>query len=174
MVFYGSALQRIHRMDAGTKAALYLDAYEMARGLGTTRSSGSLTVIRNQIMRRVGRTQVTVHYAYCAKQWQSLVVNLTAAIVSTAFISISLLCKGTMSPTNLGLAMVAMTSYSEVNANLVRRWASMHRSLGMVHFLKTFTETTPPEPAFDTTKATEPDWDNDTTIQFTKVSAKYG
>lgn len=102
-------------LDLEAKTPLYTHITETATGLYNIRASGISGTVLQAGSEFLSISQRPFYYMFCIQRWLNLSLDLMAAGISTALVSLAVLLPSTTSQTGIGLSLLNMISIGKSN-----------------------------------------------------------
>ncbi|PNP80411.1 hypothetical protein FNYG_06010 [Fusarium nygamai] len=171
--FYLRTSRQLRLLDIEAKAPLYTNFKETILGMNTIRAYGGEfgSFLKEKHVRVLDDSQQPIYLLYTVQRWLSLVLDLVVACLATLLIVVAVQTRSGTSGSDMGVALVNLTSFNQYLTMLIRCWASMETSLGAIARIKDFSHETPV--ADGCGHEPRPDYEGDQSIVFKDVSVVY-
>ncbi|KAF5565576.1 ABC transporter integral membrane type 1 [Fusarium napiforme] len=171
--FYLRTSRQLRLLDIEAKAPLYTNFKETILGMNTIRAYGGEfgSFLKEKHVKVLDDSQQPIYLLYTVQRWLSLVLDLVVACLATLLIVVAVQTRSGTSGSDMGVALVNLTSFNQYLTMLIRCWASMETSLGAIARIKDFSHETPV--AGGCGHEPQPDYDGDQSIVFEDVSVVY-
>jgi ATP-binding cassette, subfamily C (CFTR/MRP), member 1 len=143
--FYLKTSRQLRLLDIEAKAPLFTNFKETLTGLPTIRAFGSRlsSYLQDKQNHALDRSQQPIYLLYTVQRWLGLVLDLLVAGLAVVLITIIVEVNLGVSGSDMGVALVSLTSFNQYLTYLVRYWASMETSLGAIARVRDFSTKTP-------------------------------
>ncbi|KAF5984259.1 ABC transporter integral membrane type 1 [Fusarium coicis] len=143
--FYLRTSRQLRLLDIEAKAPLYTNFKETILGMNTIRAYGGEfgSFLKEKHAKVLDDSQQPVYLLYTVQRWLSLVLDLVVACLATLLIVVAVQTRSGTSGSDMGVALVNLTSFNQYLTMLIRCWASMETSLGAIARIKDFSHETP-------------------------------
>jgi ABC-type multidrug transport system fused ATPase/permease subunit len=118
-------------------------------------------------------SQKPLYLLFCVQRWLLLVLSLIVAALEVLVMGLAIALRSSVSPGLVGLAIIQVTTLSEVMSDLIVQWTEMETSLGAVTRICRFIEETPRENYTDGMTVLSNEWPPNGSIAIDNVSASY-
>ncbi|CAF3522690.1 unnamed protein product [Fusarium graminearum] len=143
--FYLRTSRQLRLLDIEAKAPLYTNFKETILGINTIRAYGRGfgSFLKQKHTQVLDDSQQPIYLLYTVQRWLSLVLDLMVACLATLLIVVAVQTRSGTSGSDMGVALVNLTSFNQYLTMLIRCWASMETSLGAIARIKDFSRDTP-------------------------------
>ncbi|KAF4345875.1 ABC transporter integral membrane type 1 [Fusarium beomiforme] len=143
--FYLRTSRQLRLLDIEAKAPLYTNFKETILGMNTIRAYGGDfgSFLKEKHTQVLDASQQPIYLLYTVQRWLSLVLDLVVACLATLLIVVAVQTRSKTSGSDMGVALVNLTSFNQYLTMLIRCWASMETSLGAIARIKDFSRETP-------------------------------
>ncbi|KAF5228301.1 hypothetical protein FAUST_11176 [Fusarium austroamericanum] len=143
--FYLRTSRQLRLLDIEAKAPLYTNFKETILGINTIRAYGRGfgSFLKQKHIQVLDDSQQPIYLLYTVQRWLSLVLDLMVACLATLLIVVAVQTRSGTSGSDMGVALVNLTSFNQYLTMLIRCWASMETSLGAIARIKDFSRDTP-------------------------------
>ncbi|KAK7941487.1 ABC transporter FUM19 [Apiospora aurea] len=143
--FYLKTSRQLRLLDIEAKSPLYGNFQDTIRGQPSLRAyGGSFGSFLVEDHRRVlDESQQPIYLLYTVQRWLALVLDLLVAGVAVLLVVVAVEGDRAMSGSDMGVALVSLTSFNNFLTLLIRFWASMETSLGAIARVRSFPNETP-------------------------------
>ncbi|KAF5658143.1 ABC integral membrane type 1 [Fusarium denticulatum] len=171
--FYLRTSRQLRLLDIEAKAPLSTNFKETILGMNTIRAYGGEfgSFLKEKHVKVLDDSQQPIYLLYTVQRWLSLVLDLVVACLATILIVVAVQTRSGTSGSDMGVALVNLTSFNQYLTMLIRCWASMETSLGAIARIKDFSHETPV--ADGCGHEPQPDYEGDQSIVFKDVSVVY-
>ncbi|KAF5565480.1 ABC transporter [Fusarium phyllophilum] len=171
--FYLRTSRQLRLLDIEAKAPLYTNFKETILGMNTIRAYGGEfgSFLKEKHVKVLDDSQQPIYLLYTVQRWLSLVLDLVVASLATLLIVVAVQTRSGTSGSDMGVALVNLTSFNQYLTMLIRCWASMETSLGAIARIKDFSHETPV--ADGCGHEPQPDNESDQSIVFKDISVVY-
>ncbi|KAF5649815.1 ABC transporter integral membrane type 1 [Fusarium tjaetaba] len=171
--FYLQTSRQLRLLDIEAKAPLYTKFKETILGMNTIRAYGGEfgSFLKEKHVKVLDDSQQPIYLLYTVQRWLSLVLDLVVACLATLLIVVAVQTRSGTSGSDMGVALVNLTSFNQYLTMLIRCWASMETSLGAIARIKDFSHETPV--ANGCGHESHPDYEGDQSIVFEDVPVVY-
>jgi ATP-binding cassette subfamily C (CFTR/MRP) protein 1 len=128
-----------------TKAPIVSLFLDTVQGLITIRAFGWGPEFARRGHLLLNDSQKPLYLLFCVQRWLLLVLSLVAMALQVLVMGLAVALRKSVSPGLVGLAIVQVTTFSDVMSNLILQWTEMETSLGAVTRISRFTKETPQE-----------------------------
>ncbi|KAK6853983.1 hypothetical protein PG995_010795 [Apiospora arundinis] len=165
--------RQLRYLELESRAQVFSSFLESVEGLETIRAfSWSTTVIRKNVL-SVENSQRPEFLLLCLQRWLNIVLDLLAAGVATAAITIAVVFRGHVSGAQIGIALNIMLVANTTLLKLVENWTVLEMSLGAISRLKMLEQTTPIEGKANWSKNPPQKWPARGQVEFKDITAAY-
>jgi ABC-type multidrug transport system fused ATPase/permease subunit len=171
--FYLRTSRQLRSLDIEAKAPLYTNFKETILDMNTIRAYGGEfgSFLKEKHVKVLDDSQQPIYLLYTVQRWLSLVLDLVVACLATLLIVVAVQTRPGTSGSDMGVALVNLTSFNQYLTMLIRCWASVETSLGAIARIKDFSHETPV--ADGCGHEPKQDYDGDRSIVFEDVSVVY-
>ncbi|KAJ3496548.1 hypothetical protein NLG97_g2578 [Lecanicillium saksenae] len=146
---------------------------ETSAGIHHIRSFQWQQQFMDRLYYALSKSQKPVYVMFCCQRWLTVVLDLTVAVASIILVAISVdVPVGGVSGAGVGLALLALISFSENASHLIQIWTAFEISLGAISRIRTFCSETPLEKDAIAEPDVTPNWPNAGYLEFNCVSAR--
>jgi ATP-binding cassette subfamily C (CFTR/MRP) protein 1 len=149
---------------------LFLDTVQ---GLTTIQAFGWGSEFARRGQKLLNDSQKPLYLLFCVQRWLLLVLSLVAMGLQVLVMGLAVALRTSVSPGLVGLAIVQVTTFSDVMSNLILQWTEMETSLGAVTRISRFTKETPQEPQTNELTGLLKEWPASNSVTLEHVSASY-
>lgn len=145
------------------------------RGLSSIRAYGGKFgyFLEKEHRNLLDESQQPIFLLLTVQRWLALVLDLLVSGLTVVLIIIAVELKSGLSGSDLGVALVNLTSFNSYLTFLIRFWASMETSLGAISRIKQFSQETPIAEGDGGLIDNASSGNEDFTIKFQQVTATY-
>ena len=109
----------------------------------------------------------------CLQRWLNIVLDLLAATVATSVVAIAVAYRGSVSGSQVGIALNIMLVANTTLLKLVENWTTLEISLGAIARLRTLEKMTPFEGGESWNLEPTESWPSRGNIEFKNITASY-
>ncbi|KAH8646856.1 putative ABC transporter [Xylariales sp. PMI_506] len=143
--FYLRTSRQLRLLEIEMKAPVFSHFIESLHGLVTIRAFGWEAAYRDRARGLLGVAQKPYYLLLSVQRWLVLVLNLVVAGVTILLVGLGIALRDRVNPGTMGVALVMMTSLTQLIAELIQAWTLLETSLGAITRIKSFSENTPQE-----------------------------
>ncbi len=149
---------------------MFLDTIQ---GLTTIRAFGWSQAFTQRGLSLLNESQKPLYLLFCVQRWLLLVLSLIVVALEVLVMGLAIALRTSVSPGLVGLAIVQVTTFTEVMSDLIVQWTEMETCLGAVTRISRFTKETPREGPSGETTALFDGWPLSGSVTLENVSASY-
>jgi len=149
---------------------LFLDTIQ---GLTTIRAFGWSQAFTQRGLSLLNESQKPLYLLFCVQRWLLLVLSLIVVALEVLVMGLAIALRTSVSPGLVGLAIVQVTTFTEVMSDLIVQWTEMETCLGAVTRISRFTKETPREGRSGETTALFDGWPLSGSVTLENASASY-
>ncbi|KAK8087708.1 multidrug resistance protein MDR [Apiospora hydei] len=143
--FYLKTSRQLRLLDIEAKSPLYENFQDTIRGQPSLRAYGESfgSFLVEDHRRVLDESQQPIYLLYKVQRWLALVLDLLVAGIAVLLVVVAVEGDRAMSGSDMGVALVSLTSFNNFLTLLIRFWASMETSLGAIARVRSFPSETP-------------------------------
>lgn len=150
--------------------SLFLDTI---KGLTTIRAFGWSPAFDQRCISLLDASQKPLYLLFCIQRWLLLVLSLIVMAMELLVMGVAIALRTRVSPGLVGLAIIQVTTLSEVMSDLIVQWTEMETCLGAVTRISQFTKDTPQEDRLGETMALLDEPPSSGSVVLRDISASY-
>ncbi|ORY60115.1 putative multidrug resistance-associated protein [Pseudomassariella vexata] len=144
--FYLRTSRQVRLIDIEAKAPLYNHFLELISGAPTIRAYGRIGFFCKKHSDALDASQGPFYIVLCIQQWLSMMLDLMVGFLTVVVVTIAIMSPGTMTPGELGAALVLLLQFNNMAMQSIRGWTSLEMSISAVARVQDFLKRTPVEP----------------------------
>lgn len=119
------------------------------------------------------KSQKPMYLLFCVQRWLLLVLSLMAMALVVLLMGVAIPLRDSVSSGFVGLALVQVTTLTDMMNTLIVQWTEVESCLGAVTRISHFTKDTPREGSPEETAPSLDEWPTEGTVVMENVSASY-
>ncbi|KAJ3494039.1 hypothetical protein NLG97_g4340 [Lecanicillium saksenae] len=137
--------RQMRHLSLEAKAPIYTQFLETVQGLASIRAFGWTRQSKEEVMKRLNRSQQAAYLLPMIQLWLAVVLDLMVAGIAALVVGISVAMKHSVSIGFTAVALVSLINFGNMVKTLILSWTSTETSLGALVRIKGFTEQCKPE-----------------------------
>ncbi|KAL7904487.1 ABC transporter [Trichoderma velutinum] len=171
-MIYLRTSRQLRLLDLEAKAPMYTHFLDTSNGLATFRALGWADEAVALCNRLIDTSQRPAYLLAMIQRWLTLVLSIVVALMAIVVVTLATQLQSDSGFTGAGL--IALMSFGDELASIVRTYATLETSIGAVSRLKSFSENTKSEHLPGEDDVPPESWPERGIIEVKGVSASYG
>jgi ATP-binding cassette subfamily C (CFTR/MRP) protein 1 len=171
--FYLRTSKQLRQLDLESTSGLHTKFSETYEGLVTIRAHAWQTTMRQELWKKLDRSQEPFYLLMMVQTWLRLVLDFTVAGLAVTVVGVAVATRYSTSASAIGVAFLNMVTLGENITRLITSWTSLETSLGAIARIEAFEKDTPIEADIESPVDVPPEWPSAGKLVFDRVFASY-
>lgn len=136
--FYLRTSRQMRLLDLEAKSPLFSQFIESLSGLVTIRAFGWASAFEDQNLALLDASQKPFYLLFCIQRWLELALDLSVAILGAILMALVVKLRSEVGTGYVGLAILNVITFSESLSQILRNWAELETSIGVIARIRDF------------------------------------